>query len=298
MNKDIWKSLLHRPSDTHKYDYGHILIVGGSESMTGAPVLAARAALRTGAGLTTIASTKDTVDLIDRDIEEIMMLSLPEWRETTECLTQMQAFIASRHVTTVIIGPGLPSEAHEVIRILILHLRIPIILDAAAFTALSGHLEVLRKASRTNKAIVLTPHPGEYNRLLRDHKEYPEGLVGAFAHDYGITVALKQHPTLVVSADGKIYRNTTGNPGLATAGSGDVLAGIMAGILAQKVPSYDAAIMAVYLHGLAGDEAAKRETQPGMIASDIIEAIPKALHTIDNNLDRASGLPQNEHLRA
>lgn len=287
MNDDIWKALLHRSPNSHKYTYGHVLIIGGSVAMTGAPILAARAALRVGAGLVTIASTEDTVSLIDRDIEEMMTLSLPPWSRTKECIASIQSFIKSRHVSVLVIGPGLPQDADEVIRALIAELKLPMVADAESFTALSDHLETLELATAANKEIVLTPHPGEYDRLVQGHAQYSEGsirTIRTFAYNYQVVVALKQNPTIVASPTGELYENTTGNPGLATAGAGDVLAGMIAGIRAQKVPLYESTKMAVRLHGLAGDSAANTKTQPGMIASDIIEAIPKALQIIDDDL--------------
>lgn len=253
--------------------------------MVGAPVLAARAALHVGAGLVTIASTSETVELIDRDIEEVMTLSLPPWAEVERSVDTIKTFIKKRHVTVLVIGPGLPALADEVIRTLIVSVRLPMVLDAEAFTALSDHLSVLQSATTTNKNIILTPHPGEYARLLKHKPQYStdnkQAPLKKFAHDYTVTLALKSHHTLVVSSTGEVYENTTGNPGLATAGTGDVLAGIIAGIVAQKIESYEATQMAVYLHGLAGDIAAGANTEPGVIASDIIDCLPKALKSLE-----------------
>lgn len=268
-----------REPETNKYDYGHVLILGGSEAMTGAPVLAARSALRVGAGLVTIGSTGEVVKLIDRDIEEIMTLSLPPWSRVEEVFGTIETFIKERHVSVLVMGPGLPAFADEAIRSLLSRLELPMVLDAEAFTALSGHLEVLRSAASTT--IILTPHPGEYARLTKHESQYDVNAgtfaLKKFAKDYDVTLVLKQHPVLVVGTEGEIHENTTGNPGLATAGAGDVLAGIVAGLLGQKINSYDATRMAVYLHGLAGDMASQANTEPGMIASDIIELLPRAL---------------------
>lgn len=285
MDDSAWKSLLHRSPNTHKYNFGHVLIIGGSPAMTGAPILAARAALRVGAGLTTIASEKETIDLIDRDIEEIMTLPLPTWNLSIECAEIIQAFIQSRHVSTLIIGPGLPPAADEVIRTLAKIVKLPMVIDAEAFAALSGNLDILRAAAKVNEKIVLTPHAGEYARLTKDQPSYADdAAVVAFARDFHLTVVLKKHPTVIANSAGKFYENTTGNPGLATAGAGDVLAGIIAGIMAQNGAPYESATMATYLHGLAGDIAANAKTQPGMIASDIIDTIPEALQIIDRSL--------------
>lgn len=284
MNTLPWHLLFSRADETNKYDYGHVLIVGGSEAMVGAPVLAARAALRVGAGMVTIASDTKTVELIDRDIEEIMTLSLPSWNEVDKVIATIEEFISERHISTVVIGPGLSELADDAIRTLMVKIKLPMVLDARVFTALSGHLSVLRSAADMHANILLTPHTGEYARLVKvgllDDHISPTSLE-RFAKDYNVTVVLKSHHTLVVSAKGQRYKNTTGNPGLATAGSGDVLAGILAGMLAQGVKPYDAAQMAVYLHGLAGDKVAAATTEAGMIASDIIECLPSVLNELE-----------------
>jgi len=284
MNIKVWRTLLHRARNTNKYDYGHVLVVGGSEAMTGAPILAGRAALRVGAGLITIASTESAVKLIDRDIEEVMTLSLPPWEKTKECLEVIRRFISEHHVSVLAVGPGLPHTADEVVRNLI-SLELPMVVDAEAFTALSDHLDVLETATDVNKDIVMTPHPGEYTRMTHNQAQYKNGdklSVKKFAQDYDVTLVFKQCQTLVADAHGELYENQTGNPGLATAGSGDVLTGIIAGLIAQKRTSiYQAACMAVYLHGLAADLAVKSKTEPGMIASDVIEALPSALLSLE-----------------
>jgi NAD(P)H-hydrate epimerase len=287
MNDALWRQLLHRPVEANKYDFGHVLVVGGSPNMTGAPLLAARAALRVGAGLVTIASTADTTALLDRDVEESMTLTLPDWKHEHEVIAALSTFISQRHVSVVIIGPGLPPNAEALVRDLLVKLRLPAVLDAFCFTALSGHLKVLEKAAAQNENLVLTPHTGEFERLvsakLPSHKEQ-RIAAQEFAKEYGVTVALKGSHTFVAGANGEHFENQTGNPGLATAGSGDVLTGCIAGIVAQHIAPYDAAVMGVYIHGMAGDLAAKAKTEPGMIASDIIEELPAALSAIQRSL--------------
>lgn len=283
MDKHDWHQLLHREPETNKYDYGHVLVIGGSEEMIGAPVLVARAALRVGAGLVTVASNAAALRVINRDAEEIMTHALPPWHETDAIAREVHKFSKQRHVTAVVMGPGLPIAAEEALRKL-LAIKVPLILDARAITALSGHLTVLKKAAKSTD-IILTPHTGEYAKLtnseLLHNAEIEEVAVREFAQEYGVTLVLKRRHSLVANAQGEMYENHTGNPGLATAGSGDVLSGMVVGILAQHIEPFMAAKMAVYLHGLAGDFAAEAKTEPGMIASDIIEAIPQALKFID-----------------
>jgi ADP-dependent NAD(P)H-hydrate dehydratase / NAD(P)H-hydrate epimerase len=285
MDKRDWHRFLHRDPDSHKYDYGHVLVIGGSEAMAGAPMLVARAAMRVGAGLVTVASTKDTLDILERSSEEIMTLELPEWHESDHVVAEVDDFIQQRHVSTVVIGPGLPETADEAIRKLVGQLRVTLVLDAQAISALRGHLKLLKNTAQ-NKSILLTPHSGEFARLtdselIRDgHVEHT--AVSEFAAYYNVTLIVKHRHTLVASTTGELYENTTGNAGLATAGTGDVLSGVLAGVIAQRIESFMAAKMAVYLHGLAGDVVANIKTEPGMMASDVIEALPEALKLLDD----------------
>src|SRR5690606_9476935 len=157
---------------------------------------------------------------------------------------------------------------------------------AEVFTALSGHLQILQSAAHMNKNIILTPHSGEYARLIKDTPQYAiddkYDALEQFVYDYNVTLVLKHHHSLVVAPGKKIYRNTTGSPGLPPAGAVDVLTGVIAGILAQKIEPYEAATLGVYLHGLAGDLAMETNTEPGMIASDIIDFLPNALKKLEH----------------
>jgi|GEM_PF-7073744 len=222
MDSKNWHHLLQRLPNTNKYDYGHVLVIGGSEAMVGAPVLVARAALRTGAGLVTIASTATTTRLIDRDIEEVMTFSLPPWHEVKALVSAIEKFIQERHVSVVVIGPGLPSAADELIRVLLSVVMLPMVVDAEAFTALSGHLSILKAATKANKNIILTPHSGEYARLTKGIVILT-GLteresIQKFTQHYPVTLVLKHAHTLVVRSQEEVHENTTGHPGLATAG--------------------------------------------------------------------------------
>jgi NAD(P)H-hydrate epimerase len=284
--ESFWYELLHRAPGTHKYDYGHVLIIGGAEVTAGAPVLAARAALRTGAGLVTVASTIDVVEHIDRDVEEIMTLALPQWNEVERVIAALETYSIERHVSVLVIGPGLPTAADEFVRTFLGKSNLPIVVDAAAIGALHGHLEILRSATRINSSIILTPHSGEYAHLIGSEAPLDptaeRDSAKELAREYNVTVVVKHDRTLVVDAAENIYENTTGNPGLATAGTGDVLTGVVAAMVAQKIEPFMAAKMAVYLHGLAADTAVTYKTEPGMIASDVIEAIPEALRLLDS----------------
>lgn len=282
MDKKIFSQLLQRKPDSHKYDYGHVLVVGGSPGMVGAPLLVGKAAFRTGAGLVTIASSAAVTDKLERRVEEIMTLSLSS--EASEAISALDMFIKDRKVSVIVIGPGLKNEPWTAA--LISHLlqtaELPLVIDAGGLAIVQHHIDQLDKA--VSKNIVLTPHTGEFQRFL-DKPLPPNRLelkpvAAQFVRKHHVTLVLKGEPTYVASPGEELYENTTGNPGLATAGTGDVLSGVIAGIIAQGIEPRRAAPAAVYLHGLAGDLAAHEKTEPGMIASDVIEAIPAALKHI------------------
>lgn len=280
MFEDIFSKLLNRSADRHKYDFGHVLIIGGSPGLVGAPLLAGKAALRVGAGLVTIASEAGVVDKLERRVEEIMTLRI----KTTE---QVIDFIKERKVNALVIGPGLGLEAEELVLGVLEKVNLPTVTDGGALNILasSGTLDILlQKLDKSSKNLILTPHLGEYQRFfdekLPELADRLKIIVQKFAKDNGLTLVLKGHPTYVASPGGELYVNTTGGPGLATAGTGDVLTGIIGGMIAQGVEPFDAAKAGVYLHGLAGDIATKRKTEAGVIAGDVIETVPEALKQI------------------
>jgi ADP-dependent NAD(P)H-hydrate dehydratase / NAD(P)H-hydrate epimerase len=271
--------LLDRPLHANKYDFGHVLVMGGSPGMVGAPLLAGEAALRVGAGLVTIASDAHTVGKLERRVEEIMTLTISE--RPKEAVDALATFIKERSVAALVAGPGLRPEYAPVVTALLDQVSIPAVIDAGALIAFHNHLSLLRKIAQHNSGLVLTPHTGEYEKLNagklpRDEAVRKQAVV-TFAKKHHITLVLKGYHSWVVHPDGTLYQNQTGNPGLATAGTGDVLSGIIAGILAQGVSPAEAAEAAVYVHGLAADLAAASKTEPAMIASDLLEFIPAAL---------------------
>jgi ADP-dependent NAD(P)H-hydrate dehydratase / NAD(P)H-hydrate epimerase len=287
MDKRLLDRILHRPQEANKYDFGHVLVFGGSPGTVGAPLLAGKAALRIGAGLVTIASDKETTNSLNRRVEEIMTLALPSYAEPEAALEELMSFVTARNVSTVVIGPGLKGEASQLVRLLAGRLRLPLVLDAGGLAAFQSHLSGLREVTRHNKRVIITPHSGEYAKLLgitatgtdaaEIHKQAAQ-----FAKSYGLTLVLKGHHTLVVQPDGTTWQNDSGNPGLATAGTGDVLAGIIAGLLGQGIEPTPAAELGVYIHGLAGDAAAGAKTEPGLIASDLIELLPEVLKELEH----------------
>jgi len=288
--------LLHRKSNTHKGDFGHIFILAGSARLSGAGVLCAESAMRLGAGLVTLGIPKSlNKAIIKIKPKEVMTLPLPETKEGTPSLAayeRIKEFI--KNIDVLAIGPGLGQNkaTQSLARKVVSNIKIPMVIDADGLNALVGHLESVKVSTpplragagskcQSVKDIILTPHPGEMARLLgtsiakvqRKRKE----IAKRFAKDYKVTVVLKGQNTVVTDYKGNLYINRTGNPGMATAGSGDVLTGMIAAFLGQGLNAFEASKYAVYLHGLAGDLAAKEKTQLGMIASDIIAKIPEAI---------------------
>lgn len=272
--------LPERQVDSHKGIYGDVLVIAGSAGMTGAGALCSKAVLRSGAGLVTWAIAKSLNTLAESMSMEVMTLPVPETPgqapsvDAREHLTE-----AGRSARACVIGPGLPvaGETGELMRLLIPEIHAPLVIDAGALTAIGDDWKIIRK--RKNGTII-TPHPGEMARLVKkttdEVVERREQLAKKYAQVSGAIVALKGAGTLVT--DGKEdYVNSTGNPGMSTAGTGDVLAGIIAGLLSQGMEPYDAARVGVYLHGLAGDLAAEEVGEHSLIAGDILTALPKAI---------------------
>lgn len=257
---DARAALPVRKPDTHKGTYGHVLVVAGSRGKTGAAALVAKAALRSGAGLVTVASRGDALDLIQMHSAEIM--GTPLEGSGPLGLGDLEALVAAAEgKDALVMGPGIPRgpETGVLIRELLSRVELPAVLDADALNAVAEDLSVLRRAKGP---VVLTPHPGEMARLSgRSTKEIQERrleLVRFVAGQLGVTVVLKGDRTLTGHEDDSVFINTTGNPGMATGGSGDVLAGVCGALLAQGIPLPKAAWAAVYAHGLAGDLVAAR----------------------------------------
>ena len=277
-----FRSLPERASSAHKGTFGHAGIIAGSVGKTGAAVLAAQAALRVGAGLVTVATPSSVNDVLEAKLLEAMTMPLPETKARTLArsgLDRVLAFMQAR--TAIAIGPGLSThhETVELVQLLMKHLDRPSVLDADALNALAGRASLLTECKTPP---VLTPHPGEMARLEVDATAQSVnadriGTARRFARERGVFVVLKGARTVIARPDGLVAICPTGNPGMATAGTGDVLTGMIVGLLAQKVPAWEAACAAAYFHGSAGDLASQHLGQPGMLASDLIARIPYAL---------------------
>ena len=285
--------LLQRKVDSHKGDFGHIFVLAGSARFSGAAVLCAYAAIRSGSGLVTLGIPKSLNNAIIKiKPKEVMTLPLPETRESTLSISSYKKIKDfAKDIDVLVVGPGLTQNksTQALIRKIISKINKPTIIDADGLNALVGHLNLLRvtgylpvrQAGELRVTRILTPHPGEVARLLKISvdkvQKNREDVTQRFARDYKATVVLKGHNTVVADYRGNCYVNKTGNPGMATAGSGDALTGMIAAFLGQGLDAFEAAKYAVYLHGLAGDLAAKEKTQISMIASDIIDKIPEAI---------------------
>ncbi len=267
--------------DTHKGDYGHLLVIAGSVGKTGAAAMACQAALRMGAGLVTLAIPKSLNAIMESKLTEVMTEPLPETPKQTLSLRAFSTLVRlCENKSAVVIGPGLGTykETQSLVLKLIRAVDLPIILDADGLTALTTQPKTLPVA---NRLLVLTPHPGEMAKLVRSQvKEVLENRIGLsrnFSQSQHVHLVLKGHPSLISTPKGEIFINPTGNPGMATAGAGDVLTGMIGGLVCQGFDILPSLQIAVYLHGLAGDEAAKEMGEKSLIASDIIGKIPTLL---------------------
>jgi hydroxyethylthiazole kinase-like uncharacterized protein yjeF len=268
-----------RAREAHKGTYGSLLIVGGSLGKTGAAALAARAAMRAGGGLVTTATAQSQQPVVAGLVVESMTEPLAETAAGTVALAARERVLElARARDAVALGPGLGLDAdtQELARRLAREIDRPLVLDADALTALAGRLDLLRGAPAPR---CLTPHPAEMARLLGvSVADVQRDRVAAAREvaECGVSVVLKGAATVVAAADGRVFLNPTGNPGMASGGTGDVLTGIVGAMLARGLPAPDALVAAVYLHGSAGDLAAARLGEESLIASDLIESLPDA----------------------
>jgi NAD(P)H-hydrate epimerase len=270
-----------RDPRAHKGSVGRVLVVGGSVGLTGAVALAARAALRSGAGYVQAAVPKSLNDLLEVKLTEEMTLPMPETTERTLAMAALEPLLARMAATDVVaLGSGLSRhrEASELARRVAAESDRPMVIDADGLNAFERHAEALGNAPA---ARVLTPHLGEMERLTGvPAAELEARRIDAareWAQRWRLTVVLKGAPTVTAASDGRAAVNPTGNPGMATAGTGDVLTGIIAALLAQGLAPFDAARLGVYVHGMAGDLVAAERGQAGMVAGDLVEQVPLAL---------------------
>lgn len=264
-----------RKRDTHKGSYGHVLVIAGSWGKTGAAALTAKACLRAGVGLVTVATRPESMVPVMSHAPEVMGVELVS--DGPLNVSDLNSLLeAADGKQAIILGPGLPRgpETLKLFGSLFEEIDIPLVLDADALNAIAEDLGVLGKAKGP---LILTPHPGEMSRLCgkstRVVQESRMDIARDFATKYHLTLVLKGARSLVCGDDGAVYVNPTGNPGMATAGTGDVLSGVIGALVAQGLSPLNAAISGVYAHGLAGDLAAKRCGQLGLMATDVVDSL-------------------------
>jgi NAD(P)H-hydrate epimerase len=276
---DVRPFLGTRARDAHKGSFGHVLVMAGSRGRTGAAHLGAMAALRSGAGLVTVATPASCQPIVASMGAEYMTLALEELADGTAAGTAAGTVLGSRH-DVVAAGPGLGTGRDQATLVLSLleSSRTPLVLDADALTVLSDRLDAIR--GTPDRPVVITPHPGEMARLtgmsVADVQRRRIETARDFATGHHVYVILKGYRTLVATPEGVVYINPTGNPGMATGGSGDVLTGMLAGWLAQGVGVTAACLLGVYVHGAAGDLAAAALGEVAMTAGDIVAHIGEA----------------------
>lgn len=272
--RGVQRSLKPRPLFAAKRDFGSVMVMAGSMGMMGASVLCSRAALRTGAGLVTIHSARCGMEIIQTSVTE----ALYEPDKNERFITDMR--LHHQH-QAVAVGPGIGTypETQNALEGLLNNIQAPLVLDADALNCIAKRPALLTMLPQMT---IITPHAGEFDRIFGECSSDEERLRKALEKSqyYGIIIVLKGHYTTIVRPDGKIYFNSTGNPGMATAGCGDALTGVIAAFLAQGYKPEIAASMGVYIHGKAGDLAAEELGEYGMTASDIVDRIPIAIKQI------------------
>ena len=291
-----------RPRCSHKGDYGHVLVVAGSKGKTGAAFMAAKACMRAGAGLVTVGVPESLADIVQSRVTEEMTLPLPDAGGGTlssKASSVILRFLAEK-ADVLCIGPGIgvSDETRRLLAELITSSRAPMVIDADGINSVDD----MALFGKAHSPVLLTPHPGEMARLLnkkapplgrgsrksgarelRSHIEQERIATGlSFSQETGAYLLLKGVPTVLAEPGGKAYINPTGNPGMATGGTGDVLTGMLSSFIGQGLNPTDAAILGVYMHGLAGDIAADKKGAHSLIASDIIDSLPEAFKCLKN----------------
>jgi ADP-dependent NAD(P)H-hydrate dehydratase / NAD(P)H-hydrate epimerase len=291
--REMANVLSHRDPEAHKGSFGHVLVVGGSLGKAGAAAMAGMAALRSGAGLVTVACPRSVLPTVAGFMPELMTEPLEETEAGTISLRaleygRMDALVEGKSVGALGPGIGRHSETTQFVRALVDKFPLPMIIDADGLNAFQVAPE---KLDGSAQPLVLTPHPGEMSRLIggstADVERDRVAIARSFAREHKLVLVLKGHRTLTALPDGCIWVNHSGNPGMASGGMGDILTGLVAGFWAQglrgkaprpdAVPAHDAIVAAVYLHGLAGDVARERQGELSLTATDLLAALPEAI---------------------
>jgi hydroxyethylthiazole kinase-like uncharacterized protein yjeF len=284
---DIAPLIGPRPLAANKGNFGHVLVVGGSVGKAGAAAMAGMAALRTGAGLSTVATPKSVLATVAGFHPEVMTEPLDETDAGSISARALASGALDEWIkgkTVLAVGPGISRnpETSEFVRALVMKSNTPLVLDADGLNAFEGRASELNGKGRT---LAITPHPGEMARLAGSTVAAVQrdriNVARAFAREHDLIVVLKGHRTLIAQPDGTVWVNTTGNPGMATGGTGDILTGMVAGLIAQnREHVVEAVIAAVHLHGLAGDVACESMGEHSLIATDLLKALPEAFRRV------------------
>lgn len=281
MFKNQIGKISERKEDSHKGDYGKVLIVAGSKGMTGSACLCSMGALMAGSGLVTCAVPETLNVIMETKLTEVMTLSLPAGVDGSSFGTKAISGILdfSEKCDVVAIGPGLgkSADARKLVSELVEKIACPIVLDADGLNVISDEIDIIKKRAGLT---VITPHPGEASRILdQEISSVQENRLAAakrLCELTGAVVCLKGHKTIVADKDGEMFINDTGNSGMATGGTGDVLTGIIASFIGQGLDPYGASVSGVYLHGLAGDIASQKKGIFSMIATDLLDSLHEA----------------------
>lgn len=284
----VRKILPQRSRDTFKNRCGQVFLLAGSVGMTGAATLSSEAAMRVGAGMALLGAPASLNPILEQKLTEIMTLPLPETERHSLSFQAIAAIEEKLDWATVLaVGPGLTThpDSGKLVRWLLEKVDKPVVLDADGLNCLAGQAAFLKEA---RAQLVLTPHPGELSRLTgkstKDLLADPISAASQAAADFDCVVILKGGPTVIAAPDGRTFINATGNSGMATAGMGDVLTGVIAGLAAQGLLPLDAAVAGVYLHGLAGDLAYSELGAAGLIAGDLLRKLPLAIQQMETSL--------------
>jgi NAD(P)H-hydrate epimerase len=282
-----------RPRNSFKGDYGHVLVIAGSRGKTGAALMCGHAALRSGSGLVTLGVPESLVESFQSRVTEKMILPLPDDGNGMMSLKALDSVLefSAEKIDVIAIGPGIgvSSATKKIMTELVLRSAVPMVIDADGLNSISASAEhalgVKDLLQKAKSPLILTPHPGEMARLIHQSKVTDRiGISLSFAGEACIYLVLKGVPTVAAVPEGNIFINTTGNPGMATAGAGDVLTGIIASLLGQGLNPAHASMLGVFMHGMAGDKASEKTGEYSLIASDIINALPDAFMELQGNV--------------
>ncbi len=280
LKKEFLEIMPERKKDSHKGDYGHVLVLAGSMGLTGAAALCSLGALRCGCGLVTLGIPRSLNAIMETKLTEVMTRPLPETRNVSlslEALPKIKKMV--KGVDAVALGPGLSIDkgTKRLVNKLVKVIDKPLVIDADALNCIASNIAALKSVK---SPIIITPHPGEMSRLsgleIDTIQRNRQKVAKDLARQCNLIVVLKGNNTVISDGKGNNFVNESGNPGMGTGGTGDILTGMIASFLAQGVPAFKAAKLAVYIHGKAGDLAAREKGEIGLIAGDILEKVPEA----------------------